>query len=618
MSQSDARSSTVFVIDDDADVRASIAGLLKTVGLRVETFEAPQEFLSRERSGGPSCLVLDFTLSNTNGFEVQRELSTAGVHIPIIFISGDGEIPASARAMKSGAVAFLTKPFEDQDLLDAIREALNRDRTMREASTSSPNRVAASNSRRIPMATATEMRASGIDVVGDMVAWGAHFCLFYETREDLLDTLTSYCRSGLERGEYCMWIVAEPLTIEEARAALKNVVPDVDRHLADSRLELTPARDWFLKGGRFDGKSLTQDWYDKLARVSARGYPGMRVTGDTTWLSKKDWGHFCDYEDGLNEVIGHQRLAVLCTYPLSHCGAPQILDVVRTHQFVLARRNGSWDVVETATLKQAKAEIKTLNAELEQRVLERTSELMKASESLREAQTELAHVNRVTAMGQLAASIVHETMQPISAAVTNAHAALRSLSTKLPDVEAAREAIDRIVQNGSRASDVIGRLRALSKKAPPLKENLAINDAVLDVVALTRNEVVKNGISLRTKLADDLPPIQADRVQLQQVILNLIMNAVQAMSGGKGSRELRVGTEGDGAGGVVVTVQDSGPGLNSDSFDRVFEAFYTTKPHGMGMGLSICRTIVEAHGGRIWASPGAGPGATLQFALPAA
>jgi len=129
----------------------------------------------------------------------------------------------------------------------------------------------------------------------------------------------------------------------------------------------------------------------------------MRVTGDTTWLSQKDWGHFCDYEDGLNEVIGNQRLAVLCTYPLSACGAPQILDVVRTHQFVLARRHGNWDVVETATLKQAKSEIKQLNEELEQRVVERTGELMRASEALRETQTELAHVNRVTAMGQLAA-----------------------------------------------------------------------------------------------------------------------------------------------------------------------------------------------------------------------
>src|SRR5246500_1459824 len=224
----------------------------------------------------------------------------------------------------------------------------------------------------------------------------------------------SYCKSGLGREEYCLWIVAEPLTIEEATAALKAAVPDLDRHLADSRLEIASARDWFLQGGTFDGKRLTRAWYEKLASGSARGYAGMRVTGDTTWLSKKDWGHFCDYEDGLNEVIGNQRLAVLCTYPLAACGAPQILDVVRTHQFVLARRHGSWDVLETATLKRAKAELKGHNEELERRVAERTSELIKASEALREAQAELARVARLTAMGELTASIAHALKQTIA------------------------------------------------------------------------------------------------------------------------------------------------------------------------------------------------------------
>ena len=213
----------------------------------------------------------------------------------------------------------------------------------------------------------TAMRKAGIDVVGDVAAWGAHFCLFYETKQDLLDTLISYCKSGLESGEYCLWIVAEPLTIEEARDALKGAVPDLDGYFADSRLEIVPARDWFLQGGTFDGKRLTASWYEKLASLSSRDYPGMRITGDTTWLSKKDWTHFCDYEDGLNEVIGNRRLAVLCTYPLAACGAPQILDVVRTHQFVLARRHGSWDVLETATLKRAKGELKRLNERSEER-----------------------------------------------------------------------------------------------------------------------------------------------------------------------------------------------------------------------------------------------------------
>jgi signal transduction histidine kinase len=467
-------------------------------------------------------------------------------------------------------------------------------------------------------AMAIEMRKTGIDVVGDMVAWGAHFCLFYETKEDLLDTLISYCRSGLEREEYCLWIVAEPLTIEEARDALKDAVPDLDRYLGDARLEIVSARDWFLQGGTFDGKRLTGDWYDKLARVSARGYPGMRVTGDTTWLTKKDWGHFCDYEDGLNEVIGNQRLAVLCTYPLAACGAPQILDVVRTHQFVLARRHGSWDIVETAALKRAKAEIAGLNEELERRVAERTNQLMQASEALREAQTDLERINRVTTMGQLAASISHEVMQPISAGVTNAHAALRWLDAQPPDLAEIRQALGRVVQEGNRATDVIGRIRGLIKKTPPQQDALEMNEAILEVIALTRGEMAKNNVSVQTQLANDLPPIQGDRVQLQQVILNLMINAIQAMSAvSERSRELLIHTGKDASGAVVVAVRDSGPGLRPKSFDRIFDPFYTTKRDGMGMGLSICRSIVEGHGGRLWATANVPQGAIFQFALPA-
>jgi signal transduction histidine kinase len=463
----------------------------------------------------------------------------------------------------------------------------------------------------------TEMQKTGIDVVGDMVAWGAHFCLFYETREDLLDTLIAYCKSGLGREEYCLWIVAEPLTIEEATAALKAAVPDLDRHLADSRMEIASARDWFLQGGTFDGKRLTDAWYEKLARVSARGYAGMRVTGDTTWLAKKDWGHFCDYEDGLNEVIGNRSLAVLCTYPLATCGAPEILDVVRTHQFVLARRHGNWDIVETAALKRAKAEIKGLNEELEQRVVERTNELMLASEALRDAQTQLAHVNRVATMGELSASIAHEVMQPITASVTYARAALRFLNAQPPNLEETRQALGSTVEQGNRATDVIERIRALIKKAPPRKDALEINGAILEVIALTRDEVLKNGVSVQTQLAEGLPLIQGDRVQLQQVILNVIINAVQAMSAvSEGARELLISTGRDASGGVLVAVRDSGPGLNPESFDRLFDAFYTTKPGGMGMGLPICRSIVEAHGGRIWASLTAAPGTTLQCILP--
>jgi len=220
-------------------------------------------------------------------------------------------------------------------------------------------------------------------------------------------------------------------------------------------------------------------------------------------------------------------------------------------------------------------------------------------------------------MGQLAASITHEINQPVAAAVNNASAALRWLGKEPPDLEQARQALNRIFANGNRASEVIGRIRALINKAPPSKDAVEINEAILEVIALTRGEVLKNDVSVQTQLAEDLPPIQGDRVQLQQVILNLIINAVEAMRCvSEGARELLIRTGKDASGGVLVVVQDSGPGVSPESFDRLFDAFYTTKPSGMGMGLSICRSIIEAHDGRLWAVPHDGPGATFQFTLP--
>src|SRR5262245_21702203 len=247
----------------------------------------------------------------------------------------------------------------------------------------------------------------------------------------------------------------------------------------------------------------------------------------------------------------------------------------------------------------------------------RAQEMLRASERrLRAAQTELAHVNRVTAMGQLAASITHEVMQPITAGITSAQAALRWLNAEPPNLEEVRLALGRAANEGNRAIDVIGRIRALIKKAPPRKDAFVINEAIREVVGLTRGEVVKNNVSVQTHLTEGLPRIQGDKVQLQQVILNLILNAVEAMSSVReGSRELLI-TTGKDVEGVLVTVRDSGPGLTQESFDRLFEAFYTTKAGGMGMGLSICRSIVEAHGGRIWVARDGGQGATFQFSLP--
>jgi PAS domain S-box-containing protein len=253
------------------------------------------------------------------------------------------------------------------------------------------------------------------------------------------------------------------------------------------------------------------------------------------------------------------------------------------------------------------------------------SERKQAEESLREsdrryreAQMALAHANRVTTMGQLTASIAHEVNQPIAAAVTHAHAALRWLDGHTPNLEEVRRALDAIVKDGIRAGDVIGRIRALINKVPPRHDRLDINEAILEVIEVARSELLRNGVSLQTELAQGLPVIQGDRIQLQQIVLNMIMNAVEAMSeASNGPRDLLISTAEDMSKGVLVTVRDSGPGLSPENLDRLFDAFYTTKSGGMGMGLSICRSIIEAHGGRVWATANLPQGACFHFSLPA-
>lgn len=237
----------------------------------------------------------------------------------------------------------------------------------------------------------------------------------------------------------------------------------------------------------------------------------------------------------------------------------------------------------------------------------------------REALMELAHANRVTTMGQLTASIAHEVNQPIAAIVANAEAGLNWLEAQPPNLARVRQTFGWITGDGMRAGDIIGRIRALIRKAPPQKEDMQVNQAVLEVIALTRSEALKNGVSVQTQLAEGLPSIQADRVQLQQVLLNLIVNAVEAMAAvGEGERELLISTGRDTSSGVHVTVRDSGPGLDPKNVECLFDAFYTTKPTGMGMGLAICRSIIEVHGGRMWAGANEPRGAVFQFTLPLA
>jgi PAS domain S-box-containing protein len=246
--------------------------------------------------------------------------------------------------------------------------------------------------------------------------------------------------------------------------------------------------------------------------------------------------------------------------------------------------------------------------------------LMRAQEErerLRQLESDLAHMNRLSMMGELAASLAHEIAQPIATARNNARAAMHFFDRSTLDPGQVKEALTCVVDDADRAGKILDRIRDHIKKAPPRKERVDLNQAITDVIALAQGAIITNGVSVQTRLTEGLPHVQADRVQVQQVFLNLILNAVEAMSLVKKEvRELAISTEQHKAGGVLVALRDSGPGINPEHLDRVFDAFYTTKSSGMGMGLSICRSIIEAHAGRLWAEANEPRGAIFQFTLP--
>ena len=199
------------------------------------------------------------------------------------------------------------------------------------------------------------IRNSGIDFIGD-VPWGTHFCQFYQTKEDLIDILVPYFKAGLENNEFCMWITSQPLEVEEAKEALRKSVPDIDVYLERGQIEIIPYTHGYVKEGVFDSESILNDWIEKLNQVLTADYDGMRSSGDTFWLEKKDWSNFVEYEEEIDSLIGNYQMLVLCTYSLDRCNTIEIIDVTTSHQFSLIKRKGKWERIESSRHKKAKEE----------------------------------------------------------------------------------------------------------------------------------------------------------------------------------------------------------------------------------------------------------------------
>nr|WP_245445975.1 ATP-binding protein [Mesorhizobium kowhaii] len=349
-------------------------------------------------------------------------------------------------------------------------------------------------------------------------------------------------------------------------------------------------------------------------RLSRTGSFGWNVaTGEIIW-SDETFRIF-DYDKAPSVTVD---MVVQRTHPDDRAAVQQTIDRAArdgkdfSHEYRLLMPDGSVRYIQAVAhaTKDAPRHVEFVGAVTD------VTATRRAEEALRQSQAELAHVTRLTTLGELTASIAHEVNQPLATIVTNGEVCLRWLAREVPDLAEVREALRDMISNGRRAGGIIQRLRALSKRTETQKVGLDINNAISEMIPLVHQEALGRRVSLRLELAPALPAVLGDRVQLQQVIINLIVNGIEAMAPVTDrSRDLVVRSQLDDSGQVLVAVEDSGVGIDPGNAKQIFNAFFTTKPSGMGMGLSICRSIIENHGGKLWATRNAGPGATFQFAL---
>ena len=397
--------------------------------------------------------------------------------------------------------------------------------------------------------------------------------------------------------------------VKHVRVVFQNIAPEhADPEFLGAATDITERKHAEEKLRR------SEAYLAEAQRLSLTGSFGWRV-GDDTHV----------WSDETFRIFGYDRSAVATLESMLRRVHPQDLAMVQhliarveagsdaDHEFRLLMADGSVKHVHIVAhgVRARHGRVEVIGA------LQDVTQQRRSDEALGQLRSELAHVARVTSLGTLTASIAHEVNQPLAGIITNASTCLRMLASEPPNVNGAREKVLRVIRDVNRASEVISRLRALFSKKPPTTERLDLNDATRDVVRLCRSELQRGNTLVRLELGGDLPPVMGDRVQLQQVIINLLRNAADAMSGiDDRPREILITTARDGGNRVCLSVRDSGVGFGPDGAEKLFDAFHTTKDDGMGVGLSISRSIIDSHRGRLWAVRNDGPGVTFSFSIP--
>ncbi|QGM97234.1 MEDS domain-containing protein [Methylocystis parvus] len=549
-----------------------------------------------------------------------------------------------------------------------------------------------------------QLRKSGLELVGE-VPWGTHFCLLYRTAEELFEVLQAYFAEGLAANESCMWVTSDAFGVEEAEAALRSTVPNLDAFIASGQMEIIDHADWYLRDGVFDGDHVLDGWANKLAIATARGFEGLRLTGDTFWLQRQSWQGFMHYEAMCDEVIGANRILALCAYPLLKSTPPETFEIIANHDFAILKEGGRWlsfrsnnrqrlrqalresegrqnailEAVQDAIIAfDSEGAIYTINAAGFRIFGYEASELLGANicvalpeksvadlaprpgqsahvckvtqgrrkngetfpveitvaatrynnapllvASIRdltekhhaEARLKRIQIDRLAAMGAIAAGLAHELNQPLAATKTYLKVAERLIEA--PPLEhsvSVEEALARAAAQVDRAGRIVSSLRGLTSDAEPDKTIQNLHRLIEQSCEEFARAFEENDIQLILEMGARDDRVLVDGMQIRQVLTNLFKNSMEAMAKAEAKR-LTVSTIVEGE-KIQVDIADTGPGVSDEVRDQLFDPLPSTKDGGMGIGLPMSRVIVEAHDGTISQRPNPEGGAILSFTLP--
>lgn len=448
----------------------------------------------------------------------------------------------------------------------------------------------------------TDARPSGLAAVGEL-PWGTHFCQFYGERSDLVDSLVPFFKAGLEAGEKCLWVTAEPLRADDAKTALRAAVPDLKARLAAGQVEVIDHEDWYMRTGKPDAESTLGGWVEREEQALSSGFSGLRLTGNTYWVERTDWKGFVDYEAQVSSTFAGHRIIGMCSYCLGRCQPADILDVVANHHFALTRRGGEWQLLENASLKQAKAALHRLNQDLERRVDERTVELTRA----------------VAARDEFLSVASHELKTPITSLQLYVQGILRANERDSLGRDQLTGRLERVREQCGRLDRLVNNLLDVSRAD---EKGLAMDRERLDVAALVSDTVERFGEEFARSRCDvsvdAVEPVigEWDRMRLEQVFTNLFQNAVRYAPRSKVTIQVEAAD-----GTARIRVSDTGPGIPEREHARIFERFTQAEgarafAGGFGLGLWVVKQVVEAHGGAVTLRSRPGEGATFTVSLP--